>query len=197
AQRDGTGLLSVTGHFGQWEATRAFLKARGGSVAALYRPMKNPFSDRFLTARYAAFGSPMFPKGRQGTRGLVLHLSQGGTLGIMHDQKIDEGVLLPFLGRPAPTALLAAELALKFKLPLLPAYAWRDADLETIHFEVEPPIPPSTPAEMMTAVNHSLARRVAARPEQYYWLHRRWQIRNPKHIAELPGWAGRCAPVRL
>ncbi|MEM9431111.1 MAG: lysophospholipid acyltransferase family protein [Pseudomonadota bacterium] len=185
AREAGRPVVGVGGHFGQWEAARAFLKRQGLEAGAIYRPLKNRFSDAFLTPRYSTFGMPLFPKSRAGTRNAVRYLSRGGFLAILADQKIDEGILVDFLGQPAATAPLAAELALKFKAPLVPVYVTRGSDLESFHIEFHDPIPHSGAREMTAAINESLARHVRSHPEQYYWLHRRWHIRNPKHVAEL------------
>ncbi len=185
AHEAGTGAVSLSGHYGQWEATRTFMLSKGINVGAIYRPLKNRYSEQDLARRYAAFGTPLFPKSRKGTRDLVRYLAKGNILGILHDQKIDDGLLLDFMGQPAATAPLAAELALKFKVPLIAAYATRGPDLTSIHIEFDPPIPHTTAREMTQAINDGLAARVHAHPEQYYWLHRRWQIRNPKHLETL------------
>ncbi len=181
----GKGAVTLSAHFGQWEATRAFMLHNGVEVGAIYRPLENRFTEKDLTARYATFGSPLFPKGRAGTRALVKHLAAGRTLGILHDQKIDDGLVLDFMGQPAATSPMAAELALKFKRPLVASYATRSPDLSSIHIAFDPPIPHTTAKEMTQAMNNGLARHVFAHPEQYYWLHRRWQIRNPKHLEQL------------
>ncbi|QHQ34166.1 lysophospholipid acyltransferase family protein [Algicella marina] len=193
AHASGKGAITLSAHYGQWEATRAFMQHQGVEVGAIYRPLKNRFSDADLTQRYERFGAPLFPKGRSGTRALIKHVSSGKTLGILHDQKIDDGLLLDFLGQPAATAPMAAELALKFKRPLVASYATRGPDLQSIHIEFDPPIPHTDAAEMTQAMNDGLARRVRTHPEQYYWLHRRWQIRNPRHLEELEARARQAA----
>lgn len=185
AEANGTGAVSVSGHFGQWEACRAFMKARGIEVGAIYRPLKNRYSERDLTRRYSAFGTPLFPKSKRGTLRLVRHLQEGNLIAILADQKIDEGLLTDFLGQPAATAPLAAELALSRGVPLVAAYATRGPDPFSIHISFEDPIPHTDAATMTQAINDSLAARVRAHPDQYYWLHRRWQIRNPEHLREL------------
>jgi KDO2-lipid IV(A) lauroyltransferase len=57
---------------------------------------------------------------------------------------------------------------------MIPAYSTRQADGLHVAIEFEPPIPRTTPLEMTQAAADSLAARVRAKPEQYYWLHRRW-----------------------
>ena len=61
-------------------------------------------------------------------RGIVAHLARGGIVAILTDQYERRAAPLDFLGRPAPTSTVAAELALKYKLPLIPIYGIRDPD---------------------------------------------------------------------
>jgi KDO2-lipid IV(A) lauroyltransferase len=174
AARAGTGAVLVTGHFGQWEAGRAWMKANGINCAGVYRPTDNPHLNRIYLENLEFGGTPIFGKGRSGVRGIVAHLSRGGIVAILTDQFERRARPLDFLGYPAPTSFVAADLALKFRVPLIPIYGIRQPDGEHVAVVVEAPIPPSTSTEMMQRVNDSLAAQVRAHPGQYYWLHRRW-----------------------
>ena len=176
AARDaGKGAIIVSGHFGQWEAVRAVLKARGLETGAVYRPQTNPHYQRRLLAGIEAGGRPILETGSIGTKALVRHLRGGGFIAILLDEKYPEGARLPFLGRPALTSLSAAQLALKYGLPMVPAYGTRTGDGD--HFDVtfEAAIPHSDSQTMTQAFNDSLSARIRAHPEQWYWLLRRWQ----------------------
>lgn len=179
-KRDGLPAIGVTGHFGPWEASRIFLQGQGIKAGSIYRPLHNRFSNEDLLKCYKVFGEPLFPKGKSGTRGAVRHLLKGGFLCLMHDQKMRDGEILDFMGQPALTSTVIADLALKFKAPLIPAYAIRQADGYAINLELEAPIPHSTSREMSQALNDSLAARVHEHPEQWYWLHKRWGIGSKK-----------------
>lgn len=173
AARAGRGVVIVTGHFGQWESIRAWLASQGIVCAGVYRPVGNPR----LNALYAdnlEFGGPLFTKDRRGVRGMVRHVAKGGAIGILTDQYEKRAAPLDFVGRPAPTALVPAELALKFGAPMFPAVGRRMPDGFAVAVEVDPEIPRGTASEMMQAANDALAARIRATPEQYYWLHRRW-----------------------
>lgn len=177
------GAIVISGHFGGWEAWRAWLKARGAPGAAVYRPLKNPRLDALYRDSIAhTTGGPVLPKGRMAVRTLMRHLTRGGFVALLVDQYDRGAPALDFLGRPAPTTLTPAELALKLGLPLIPAFAPRTPDGARIDIWFDAPIPPSSAREMMQAFNHSLAAQVRARPGQYYWLHRRWE-------KDLPGFA--------
>ena len=175
AARDaGKGALIVSGHFGQWEAVRAVLQARDMETGAIYRRQPNPHYQRRLRAGIEAGGMPILETGRAGTKSLVRHLRGGGFMAILLDEKHAEGTELPFLGHPALTSLAAAELALKYDLPMVPAYGLRRADGENFDVIFEDPIPHSDAVTMTQAFNDSLSARIRAHPAQWYWLLRRW-----------------------
>ena len=171
----GSGAVLVTGHFGQWEAGRAWMKSEGISCSGVYRAIDNPFINETYVRNLEFGGSPVFPKTGRGIRALVAHVARGGIVAVLTDQYQHRAGALDFLGHPAPTALLPAELALKFKIPLIPIYGIRQPDFSRVQVVVERPIPVGTPSEMMQAVNDSLAARIRSNPGQYYWLHRRWK----------------------
>lgn len=176
AQAEGRPVLLVTGHFGQWEAGRAAAaEALGREVAGVYRPLNNPYLDAPYVRELELGGRPMFPKGPAGLRGLLGHLAKGGAVAMLVDQYDRRAPQLDFLGRPAPSLTLAADLALRTRAALIPGYGLRAADGLTMQVTLEAPIPHTTAPEMTQALNDSLAAQVRAHPGQYFWLHRRWR----------------------
>lgn len=175
ARRAGGPVVMVTGHFGQWEAGRAWLKSVGAEAVAIYRPLNNAPLDRIYVRQLEIGGRPMYPRGGRGLRGVVAELRRGRVLALLTDQYDRRAAPMDFLGRPAPSVTIAADLALKFGAPLIPAYGVRAPDGLHVAVELEAPVPHTTPAEMAQAVNDSLAARVRADPGQYLWLHRRWR----------------------
>ena len=174
AQAAGKGAIIVSGHFGQWEAVRTAIKMHGMESGAIYRPHKNRHYERRILAGIEAGGKPIFPTGRVGTRGLVRHLRTGGIISILLDEKSAEGVSLPFLGIGALTSLSAAQLALKYDLPMIPAYGIRTEDGNGFRVEFEAPIAHTDSVAMTCAFNDSLSARIIANPDQWYWMLRRW-----------------------
>ncbi len=175
ARAQGRPAILVSGHFGNYEAPRAALVARGHAIGGLYKPMRNPYFNAHYVRTMEGFGGPVFPQGAAGTKGFVRHLKAGGMLVLLIDQRMATGEPLDFLGQPARTALSAAELALRYDAVLLPFYGTRRADGLTFDVEIEAAVPPSDPVTMTQALNDSLAARVRTRPEQYFWVHRRWR----------------------
>jgi KDO2-lipid IV(A) lauroyltransferase len=93
---------------------------------------------------------------------------------------MNDGIPVPFFGRPAMTAPALAQLALRFDCAIVPARVER---LKGARFRltVFPPLElPRTgnrhadTLAIMTRVNAILESWIRARPELWFWLHRRW-----------------------
>lgn len=176
AARDaGRPILFVSGHFGNYQAIRAAMNVRGYAIGGLYRLMNNPFSNAHYIASVEGVGGPAFARDRRGLAGFVKTLREGGQGAILIDQFMAGGAVLDFLGQPAPTALSAAEMALKYEALLVPVYAQRLENGLDFDIHIEKPIAHSDAQTMTQALNDSLAARVRACPAQWLWVHRRWK----------------------
>jgi KDO2-lipid IV(A) lauroyltransferase len=179
----GGAILFFTGHIGNWEMTLPAAARLGLKVSAVYRPASNPYVDRLINdLRRRAVGAdlPMFAKGAAGGRAAFAHLIRGGSLGLLMDQKLNDGIAVPFFGRPAMTAPSLAVLALHFRKPVIPVRIDRLGPAR-LALVMEPPLrlPHSGQRkadilELTGEVNRTLERWITARPESWLWLHRRW-----------------------
>ncbi len=174
AQVNGKGAMLVTGHFGNYLAVRAALLAQGIPVGGLYKKMSNPYFNAHYVAAMEDFGKPVFPRGRRGMLDMIKHLRGGGFLGIVQDQRINDAPVMDFMGKPARTATSAAELALKYKVDLVPCYGIRQPDGSYV-IQTEAPVPHGTADEMTQALNESLEALIRAYPGQWMWTHNRWR----------------------
>ncbi|MBF9043187.1 lauroyl acyltransferase [Rhodobacterales bacterium HKCCE4037] len=181
ARANGRGILFISGHFGNYQAARAAMNVRGYNMGGLYRLMNNPYVNAHYVATVEAVGGPAFPRDRRGLAKFVRVLRDGGQGAMLIDQYFRGGAMLDFLGKSAPTALSAAELALKYDALLVPIYGVRQENGLDFEIRVEEPIPHSDPRTMTQALNDSLSAQVNAHPEQWFWVHRRWKPeRKPK-----------------
>lgn len=167
--------ILVSGHFGNYEAARAALVARGFDIGGLYRNLSNRYFNAHYVRTMQAFGGPVFPQGRAGTAGFVRHLKAGGQLVLLFDQDVPGAPALPFLGHPARTALSAAELALRLGADLIPFFATRQPDGLSFRVVLDAPVPHSDPETMTRELTSALEARVTAHPGQWFWIHRRWK----------------------
>lgn len=168
-------VVLVSGHFGNYQVLRVLLAGMGHDTAAIYRPMNNAFTNTRYIRGMDLIAGPNFPRGMQGTKGLLSHLRNGGAVALLNDQFAHEGAMLNFMGQPAMTMLSAAEFALKFKALLIPYYGIRAENGVDFHVEVEPPVATGSAIEMTQALNDSLEGIVRRYPGQWFWVHKRWK----------------------
>lgn len=173
ARHDGRPIIVVSGHFGNFDAARCALAQRGHQIGALYRPVDDPTLDKLFHDVLTRIAEPVFPRGRKGLGNMVRFLRKGNAVAILLDQYVHGGAPLTFFGKPAPTSLSAAEMALKYDALLVPVYGIRRG--KSFDILAEAPIPHSDPLTMTQAINDSLEARVRANMEQWLWIHRRWK----------------------
>ncbi len=183
ARAEGRPVLFVTGHFGNFEAPRAALVARGYRIGGLYRPMSNPFFNVHYAANMHALSDPVFEQGRRGTMGLIKHIREGGMGVLLFDVYDSAGAPIDFMGQPAPTLTSAADIALKTGALLVPFFGIRKSDGISFDAVFEAPVPHGDPVEMMREVTRRLEARIHARPEQWFWIHRRWKPKRQRKRA--------------
>lgn len=183
ARRPGGQAVFFSGHFGNWEMVLPIAAALGVPVAGFYRAASNGRIDAVIQElRQAALGAEvaMFAKGAGGARRAMSHLRAGGSVGLLVDQKMNDGIAVPFFGRDAMTATALAQLSLRFATPILPVRVER---LGPGRFRMvcEPALvvaPAGSRAgdvrAIATAMNATLERWIRADPAAWLWLHRRW-----------------------
>lgn len=175
AKAAGRPALLISGHFGNFNAARLGIAARGYPVGALYRPMGNRYFDEHYVQAMLAVSEPLFARSKRGMAEMVRFLKRGGMVAMLVDQSISSGADLTFFGRRARTALSAAELALRYDALILPGYAIRRPDGIDFDMVVEEPVPHGDPAAMTQALNDSLEAVVRRHMDQWFWIHRRWK----------------------
>lgn len=175
--------IFFSAHCGNWEMILPIAAQMGLAVSGAYRRASNPaMEDAIQALRCAAHGTDvtMFAKGAAGARAALLHLARGGSLGLLIDQKMNDGIPAPFFGRMAMTATAPAQFALRFGLPLVPVRVERIGPAR-LRMICEPALDiPRTGdrtadiAAITAALNQTVEGWVRADPGSWLWLHRRW-----------------------
>ncbi len=172
--------IYFSAHFGNFEvATQAAIQ-RGVEVTVVYREASNPFAEAIVQHWRGKRGGVWAPKGREGARALLAAVRRKEAVAIMADQKLNEGVPVPFFGRDAMTAPAIAELALRHDAPLVPVRVSREprARFRVHLFEpVEVARTGDRDADtraVLTAINETLEGWIREKPDHWLWIHRRW-----------------------
>ena len=178
---DGLPGMFISAHFGNWELGAAIGHHEGLPITVIYRAANNPLvEDLYRKGRAAAAIGGQIAKGPQGARAAMEVLKSGGHLAMLVDQKMNDGIAVPFFGRDAMTAPAAVRFALRYHCPLVPTKVER---LGGAHFRItfHPPILPDRKAEVhqetlavMTELNAQIESWIRAAPGQWLWMHKRW-----------------------
>lgn len=185
AHATGRGILFFTGHFGSWEVFNLLPPAFGFQMNILVRRIDNPLVEKFVDSFRTRFGSVTLDKTKS-ARKMYRVLEEGGLLGILADLNAQEreGVFVDFFGVPASTATSIAKLALATDAIVLPAFAVWDEDRKKYVVNLESPVEYSKTEDrdadirdLTAAVTAIVEKYVRAYPEQWLWIHKRWNTR--------------------
>lgn len=180
ADKAGKGSIFFTGHLGNFEVGPRLFAAHGFPLHVVYRHSNNPGLNNLIHTLRNRYLAGSIPKGKAGARQMINILKSGGRIGIMLDQKMNDGIPVPFFGMDAMTAPAVARLALKFGCQVLPTRIIRTEG--TRHkVIVYPPIVVTDTGDMhrdvlaiMRNINSILEGWIREYPGQWFWLHNRW-----------------------
>jgi KDO2-lipid IV(A) lauroyltransferase len=182
-RKAGQPFIVISAHMANFELMPIAAYKHGHNMTVVSRPVNNPIIQRLLLYfRQRPTGDwGKIPKGVDGARQAMKLLKQGLNLGVLVDQRVTQGVALPLFGRPARTNLGIAKLALEYGVEVFPAHLERLGGAR-FRLTVEDPVPRpqlddklEAAKAMMTEVNQVLERWIRQRPEDWLWLHRRWE----------------------
>jgi len=178
---DGQPGLFISAHFGNWELAGAMAGREGLPITLIYRAANNPLVEEiYRRGRADAASAGQIQKGPEGAREAMRLLKEGGHLGMLVDQKMNDGIAVPFFGRDAMTAPAVGRFAVKFGCPVVPAKVER---VKGAHFRMTfyPPLTHTLCGDshqdtltLMTQVNDLIESWIRANPGQWLWLHKRW-----------------------
>lgn len=170
----------VSAHLANWEVCPVKGRAEGLPVHVVYRKPNNPWVDGLLQRARGAGAVGQIGKGASSAREILSVLKRGGGIGILLDQKMNEGIPVPFFGHDAMTAPALAHFALRRGYPVHPMRVER---LGGAHFRVSlyPAIEIASTGDeaadirrIMGQVNGIIEAWVRENPAQWLWIHRRW-----------------------
>jgi KDO2-lipid IV(A) lauroyltransferase len=181
----GRPAVFVGAHTANWELPARAIVDQNHPVTAIFTPLQNPGLDALLHRCRRALGCRLVPAS-ESVRPLIAELSAGRSIGLIVDQKVETGEMLPLFGRDKMTTLVPARLALRFDCELVPIRVQRingSRFVVTIYDPVEPDDMDASDAEkarqMMAKVNRHFETWILENPGQWYCGNRRW----PKRIS--------------
>jgi KDO2-lipid IV(A) lauroyltransferase len=178
--RNNKNCLFFSAHIGNWELTSHALTENGFNINFIYRAPNNKYVDDLLRRIRINYGVGLIKKGPEGARECIKVLSKnGGNIGMLIDQKMNDGILTKFFNKDVMTASAIAKFALKFKCPIIPAFCIREYGtnfrieyLEPITYGKIKSL--SSEEKIMNYLNKIVEKWIKKYPDQWIWIHNRW-----------------------
>lgn len=172
--------LFFSGHFGNWELLPYVAWSYGHPLTLVYRKANNPYVDALIASLRSIWSDDMFPKGPAGAVKMARTIKKEMSIAMLIDQKMNDGIAVPFFGIDAMTAPALAQMALRYDLPIIPASVIRSGGAHfvgTVHPAIQTEKTGDTEKDIlaiMTAINATLEGWIRERPAQWFWVHQRW-----------------------
>ncbi len=182
----GKGVLFLSAHLGNWElATLATALKFDLPINALVRPLDFSPMDKVLTEIRSRTGNKVLDKDKSAN--LIRQiLSKNQVIGIMLDQNASwyEGVYVPFFNRITCTNKGLAMFAMRYGATVLPVFNIRQKD-GRYKIMFEPPVSLVRSGNISrdivkntTLFNTIIEKYVRMAPDNWFWVHRRWRIKD-------------------
>ncbi|MEG3619011.1 lauroyl acyltransferase [Magnetovibrio sp. PR-2] len=174
----GKPVLFFGAHQANWELLPVSSNILGFVCHIFYRAPNNPLLQNLFAQRYGT--GELIPKGAPGAKRAFALLKKNEHLGILVDQKLNDGIAVPFMGRDAMTGTAIAEFALRFDAPMVPIQCIR---LPGARFKViyQEPLQVTRTDDkktdvrtVMTDINATIEGWIREYPDQWLWQHNRW-----------------------
>lgn len=181
--RKGRGGILLSAHYGNWELSNVFGQRLGLTQANVHKPLRNPaLEDLYRKCRASTIAGPLISASSRSLRQMMTLINKGVYIGMLADHKLDDGLLLPFLGIPALTNHAPAVLARRLNVPIFIGRVIREVGAR---FSLEcRPVPVDVSADWQVDVestthriNDIVSGWIRERPEQWCWVHRRWKVK--------------------
>jgi len=187
-QELGLGVITLTGHFGNWELSSHAYGTVISPMAFIVRPVADSVWDRIVTERRECAGNRVIRK-FDSAKAVMREVRRGTMVGILIDQNVDrhKGVLVDFFTQKAYTTDGIARMALALRTNIHPGFIFRNSEKKfhhTLRFGPAIMINPNAPREeevlrLTRRCNQALENVIREDPTQWLWFHRRWKTRPP------------------
>ncbi|HJD55411.1 MAG TPA: lipid A biosynthesis lauroyl acyltransferase [Rickettsia endosymbiont of Pyrocoelia pectoralis] len=178
---NGQPFLLFTGHFANWDVALKLIHKFYPKFNIIYRKANNPYVNRLINESRASDKLSLIPKGPDGSRALIKAIKKRESIAMLVDQKMNDGIEVPFLGRPAMTANAIAKIALQYGYPIVPCQIIRKKG-SYFRAIVHPALSFKQTGNnkidsynIMVNINQHLGEWVKQNPSQWFWFHNRWK----------------------
>lgn len=176
-------FMLFLGHQANWDIVIRKVNAMYPKFGIVYRKANNPLVDKeIFSERNDGADVIMIAKGIAGAKSLVRAIKSKMSIAMLVDQKMNDGIEVPFFGKPAMTAPAIARLALQYNYPIVPCQLIRKGRSSNFELRLHKPLKIKKTGDMqkdcfniMKTINLTLEQWIRQHPGQWFWFHNRWK----------------------
>jgi KDO2-lipid IV(A) lauroyltransferase len=181
-------VMFLSGHLANWEMLPILGYQSGLDGATVVRPPNNPYVASWVARQRSINGPETLIAKHNAARQMFTQLRGKHVLYMLVDQKLREGVAVPFFGHDAMTTPAPAALALKTGAQIvtvankrLPGSRFHATVLEPLDFT------PSGDEQqdvltLTAAIQARIEEMVRRDPGQWLWIHNRWPTERDRRL---------------
>ncbi len=168
-------IIFLSAHKANWEIPPIALAQQGYHSSLAYRPANNKYVNRLIQKIRKIHNNPMYPKGKTAAKAFINDIKNGQNIGLLSDQKMNDGIAAPFFGTPAMSAPAVAQFYQKYNMHLVYIDVTRHNKHHfTVNLHSLDHIAKTNTLDIMTQINAFYETAIREAPAQWMWVHRRW-----------------------
>ncbi|GAB4169747.1 MAG: lipid A biosynthesis lauroyl acyltransferase [Rickettsiaceae bacterium] len=183
-QQNNQPFLLFLAHQANWDFVIRKINDIYPKFSIAYRKANNPYIDKaILKERENDPNVNMVAKGPTGAKNLARAIKTGASIAMLVDQKMNDGIEVPFFSMPAMTAPGIAKLSLRYKYPIVPLQIIRKGSSSHFEIIIHRPLEHNISGDVdqdcyniMLQINKILEDWIRQNPGQWFWFHNRWKV---------------------
>lgn len=178
------GGFIFSAHYGNWDIVPRLFLSLKKKISILYRKSNNIYVDALIQeTRQINENIKFIQKGKNGVRDLVKAIKEKHIIIMLVDQRLNEGIRVPFFGKDVMTAPAIAKLALQYNMPIIAVCPARDKNRKHLNVKIYPPLKIENTGNIgldtyniMLNINQIIEEWIIEDPSQWFFIHDRWKM---------------------
>lgn len=114
-------MIILSAHFGNWELCNRLAQYKKLNLCLIHKHMNNPFVNKFINYTREKTGITLLPKNLSGLKNIIkeIRAPNGKMIGMLFDQRYNEGIDVDFFGMDASTTKTPATIGKYYNVPLV------------------------------------------------------------------------------
>ena len=177
----GRGVIIVSAHFSNWELGAKLVAKEYSEFYGVVKKMRNKIFDAYLCKKRNDVGIKTIEM-KDALKTIISVLKKNNIVAILVDQYAKkQGTAVNFLGHKTKTYTSVAQIAIKYKVPIIMTFDIRDNDgkhkvifnkpllCDDIIYNDENIL------DLTSQINSRIEEKIKEYPHLWFWVHRKWR----------------------